>query len=726
MWLTIDQVEELGITRRWVEKKLAAGGWEWRYSGPRGRNGRQRREVLLTSLPSELQWRWKQRQRVLNGEPQASTQEESATDTKLDGLTAALQRLPIDMREAFMAEARRLALIVERFDAMTPKRQTHPTTGKHEFVAAVLALCEEAACTDQVVLAQEPHRAQCPSPYTLDGWSRRFKKDGLLTFFRSAPCLESKKRDRRKAVISEAAVEWVNKSWRNFPSPRACYKALVKRAKKEKWKIPSEAWLYRRYKNIFPVVATAVFQGDKLYTSRHKPFTPRTVADIDALQMLCGDHHVLDVHCWIEEARLLVRLWLTAWQDIRTGLIWGYHLDTTPSSYTIGCAYANGVRNFYAQPCSRPEDGYFSYLYTDNGKDYKSKNLNGEIEVHKQAARIDGGLQMLLMQRGVGIANDADVKQFFARNYNGREKPIERAFNDLAHSIQNNFYRTGWCGRSTTDRPDSWRDLYKRHMKAVKKNQPSPFPADTAIRGFIAEWIHEYNTSQHTRSNLGGKRIVPLEEYQRLYTTRYEIKDQTLALMLMKPAQGTLKKDGVWLFGSYYWHDAMSEFKGRKGPDGKALQMEVRYTDEDYNQVWVLLPDGRIVEAVRLAQSSILNPNKETQKAVAQMIRHERQVINDFQLIAQSNLRGENVEDRVAQLIQVEQPQELPIAVNAEGEQLAPQGRVQKLTRFDGPKLRSVSQKRTVTTTEVSSVDVDSSIFDAPGRGRVSEFDFDE
>jgi hypothetical protein len=727
MWISVDEIVALGRARRKVLVNIASGKWESREAGV-GRNGKPVREVALASLPVDLQREYLRQQQPVEPESDVNgqTPEEdtpSSPDSQLAKLTQALSRYPQATREAYINEVNRLDRIVLRYDALNPKR-TRDAHDNLDFTPEVKALCREAVCSEPLILAREPKRGKVPSPFSLDRWSRRRKAEGLITYLRATPTATTNKVDKRKAQISPDAAEWLNDNWRNSPSPKKLYEKLQKKARVSRWKIPSYSWLYLKYKAIFPVVRTAVFQTDKIYQSLHKPYVPRSVADLDALQMLCGDHHVLDVHCWIEETKQLVRLWLTAWQDMRTGLFWGYHLDVTPSSYTIGCAYANGVRSFYAQPCSRPDESFHSYLYTDNGKDYKSRNLKGEVEVHKQAARIEGGLQMLLTQQGVGLASDADVKQFFARNYNGREKPIERAFKDLADSIQHDFFRSGWCGRSTSDRPDSWRDLYARHVKAAKRGQTSPFPTDRDIRAWVADWIHKYNTSVHTRANLGGAKIVPLAEYQRLYTTRYEISDSTLALMLMKPTRGALKKDGVWCLGSHYWHEAMSEFKGQRAADGKFLQLEVRYTDEDYRQVWVLLPNGVLVEATRLAPSSVLTPNKETHAAVAQMIKHERGVINQFQLIQQSNMRGESVEDRVAQLIEVEQPmeEELPLAVNASDTQ----SRVQKIGRLDGKKLRAVQPRSKVTSEQVSSVAADVEIFETPEVGRVSEFDYED
>jgi hypothetical protein len=50
----------------------------------------------------------------------------------------------------------------------------------------------------------------------------------------------------------------------------------------------------------------------------------------------------------------------------------------------------------------------------------------------------------------------------------------------------------------------------------------------------LADFITKYNSSTHTRTTLGSRKVIPVEEYKRLYTTRYEIDRDTLALLLMK------------------------------------------------------------------------------------------------------------------------------------------------------------------------------------------------
>jgi hypothetical protein len=728
-WLSVDDVVALGRSRRKVQVNIASGKWPSREFGT-GRNGKPVRKVALSSLPADLQQRWAEKHRAAAAElvdeslDTTFSPSTNSADDSLDQLTRALSGYSAAERDAWISEALRLNSLVDRYEAIAKKRRMIGD-GRPEFVPEVKALCREAVCTNQIILDALAERSRREpkdrsskevSPHTLDEWTRKRKRVGLLAFVRSRPAMNSAD-DGRLAEITPAAIEWLEANWRRYPIATKCYQKWAEAAKKHRWNIPAVSWLKRRYKNISPVVKTAVFLGDKQYTGKYKPFLPRTRDDLAALQMLCGDHHVLDVFCWSDQLKALVRLWFTAWQDMGTSLIWGTHLDYTPSSFTIGCAYANGVRTFGAQPPSL--DGYQSCIYTDNGKDYRSRNIKGDIETHQRAAAVTGGLELLLTQRGVGLANDADIKQVLARNYNGREKPIERTFKDLADHIQSEFFNSGWCGRSTDKKPDAYRDLYTRHQKAIKRGAPSPFPSEAEVRLCVGEWVESYNTTAHERSHLNGAKAVPLEDYNRLYTTRYDIRETTLALMVMKTTRGPLGKNGVVALGASYWHDELSKWKGRRAA-GKPLQLEVRYIDSDYRTAWIVLPDGGICEAQRVGLSSMLTPSKESLKAVSERMRSERSLIKNATLLQQSIWRGESVEDRiVAEMPTEEFEQELPIAV---GENRQGGASVHLFNRLDA-KRHPAPVTRLVTAADVASVEADEGIFSSEGPSRVKEFD---
>ncbi|MGH9943323.1 MAG: Mu transposase C-terminal domain-containing protein, partial [Pyrinomonadaceae bacterium] len=593
MWLTIDEVVMLGRSKRRVELKLASGEWQSRDSGQRGRNGKPIREVLLSSLPADMQRSYLQGTKPAEVESPSAAGCGSADDATVR-LQATLVKLPLEERDAWLAEAQRLMRIVERYEAINPRQQLNPATGKREFVPAVFALCEEAQCSEQLILNREPHRAQSPSPYTLDGWWRKSKQDGPLAFLRSTLVQQSKqKRDRRKAVISPAAVEWVNKNWRSYRNPRHLYKELVKRSRRENWTIPSESWVYRLWRNMPSVVKAIQLNGQKAYTSKYAPYVPRDCSDLEALQVLCGDHSQRDVTVLLKDGTI-ARPWLTLWQDIRTGLLWGWHLDLVPSSNTAGLAYADGVRNFGAQPLSRPDDEFFSYIYTDQGGDYKSKNWDGQVlTVHKSAMRIEGGLEVLRSQRKVGFVDEMDLKHLLARGYNAREKPVERVHRDISDWEQNSFDE--FCGRDAKNKPELWRSMWAQHQQFAKgKRSESPFMAIDDYREALAGFIQEYNSTEHQRVTLNNATVIPLEEYERLYVAKYgriEIAEEALALLLMKPKSCKVGKNGVEPLrrGQAYLHPAMSAWKDH--------YVEVRYTENDYSRVWVIFPGGEICEA---------------------------------------------------------------------------------------------------------------------------------
>ncbi len=101
------------------------------------------------------------------------------------GLGASLQRLSPFERPVWLAQARRLLKIVEAYNSIRKKRWLNPCTGKFEFVKEGFELCEQAKCSDPIILRREPHRARALSPYTLDGWARSFQRKGVISSFRS-------------------------------------------------------------------------------------------------------------------------------------------------------------------------------------------------------------------------------------------------------------------------------------------------------------------------------------------------------------------------------------------------------------------------------------------------------------------------------------------------------------------------------------------------------------
>jgi len=276
----------------------------------------------------------------------------------------------------------------------------------------------------------------------------------------------------------------------------------------------------------------------------------------------------------------LKRPWLTAWYDLRTGLIWGWHLDLVPSSQTAALAYANGVETFGAQPPSRPGDDFQSYVYTDRGRDYLSHHWDGRVlAVHERAMRLDGGLELICHQRRVGVLDDLSLRHLVARGRNPKEKPVERVFRDFTAWEENCFAE--FCGRDPARRPDRCRRLYARHerLPSERRAVDSPFVTFDKYRASLARHVVRYNSAAHRRPTLGGQGLVPLEEYRRLYTTRYEIRQETLALLLMRAERRRVRKNGVQCFQSswFYYHEALAEFKG--------ADVEVRYADGDYSRV---------------------------------------------------------------------------------------------------------------------------------------------
>jgi len=150
----------------------------------------------------------------------------------------------------------------------------------------------------------------------------------------------------------------------------------------------------------------------------------------------------------------------------------------------------------------------------------------------------------------------------------------------------------------------------------------------------------------------------------------------------------------------------MSEFKDHS--------VEIRYSDEDYSRIWVVLPKGGVCEASLTTPTSLLKPDRKTLETVAAARAREKKIIRDYQLIQQSAIRGEDTEERVGQLLNA--PQDSPDSSGAPA-------RVHLLNRLDHRPLRIAPDSRTVTAADVAATQADLTILET---SPISEVDLYE
>ncbi len=325
-------------------------------------------------------------------------------------------------------------------------------------------------------------------------------------------------------------------------------------------------------------------------------------------------------------------------------LIWGWHVSLQPSAQTALIAYVNGVREWGAQPPSNPETGYSSYVYTDNGKDYKSLRFDGAVLVtHARAMSLgDGAWEYVQGETRASLVDDMEIQQIFAAPYAAWQKPVERTHRDLHESEKDIFWTRGYCGNTPDHRPDQHRSLVKAHERAIARGEASPFPTLEEYRQAMRGWIEEYNTTVHRRSTLGGQEVVPKQEYYRLYTTVHTVSETALRLMLARPIQRTIGKGGeISLESCYFRHERLAAAQRREG-----VKVEVRYNPDDLSSCWVKLPEGDWIQAPQVPVRGVVSANTEEIKRRREAETRERLLLRESQELISALLRGDTREER--------------------------------------------------------------------------------
>jgi len=209
----------------------------------------------------------------------------------------------------------------------------------------------------------------------------------------------------------------------------------------------------RRYINSLPkAVKILRREGEKAYNDKAAPSIRRDFDALHPMQIVSADHHILDLLCRHPQKGTPFRPWLTMIIDYRSRKPLGWQIAITPNRYTILAALEQCIENYGA-----PKE-----IHIDNGKDFKSKLLNGQKVKIKNADPLIEEETIELQ----GVFGRLGARVHFAQAYRAQAKPVERFFRVVSETFSKEF--PSYTGSNTSDRPADIA-LYYRRIKGQKK-----------------------------------------------------------------------------------------------------------------------------------------------------------------------------------------------------------------------------------------------------------------
>lgn len=246
-----------------------------------------------------------------------------------------------------------------------------------------------------------------------------------------------------------------------------------------------------------------------------------------------GDHHVMDFYACDDEGRV-GRPWLTAWQDRRSGAIVGCAYSFNPNSSTIAAALVHGMKKKPGVPFSgRPET-----ILIDNGRDYRSKFLNGSPKnaVEETPETYRRNCEGLFQQLGIEV--------HFARAYTPWSKPIERFFGTFADRFSRN--QPSWLGRNANERPATWQREVKKLIAEGK------IPTLETVKEETEKFLDWYHGKEQESLNSS-----PIEVYNTAPKFEGAIPtDRALAFLLMNQVERKIFPTGIQINNRFYANES--------------------------------------------------------------------------------------------------------------------------------------------------------------------------
>lgn len=305
--------------------------------------------------------------------------------------------------------------------------------------------------------------------------------------------------------------------------------------------LPSRAILRARAAEMDPGLATLCNKGQRAYDAAFIPKARRDVESLASCDEWDGDERTLDVMIRVRTARgwkPTRNVKLTAWRDMRSGMITGWTVALHADSNTILGSLKMGIRDV----------GKPLRLRTDWGRDYQK--AVGHVHTKRwKLDEFDGArIGNVLEQLGIECRP--------VEPYHPQSKPIESLFARLKSDIDKAF--ASFTGGSPAERREDFSDWVRGNLHLL--------PTLDELIAVVGAGIEAYNnTPQNTPAMFGYTPVYAMEVF-RDGPARTETQEALDFLFCDFVGPKVVRRDGIRWRNQYYGFgdDRLIKMQGRK------------------------------------------------------------------------------------------------------------------------------------------------------------------
>jgi transposase InsO family protein len=372
-------------------------------------------------------------------------------------------------------------------------------------------------------------------------------------------------------------VVWNEEAWlffiRNALTPgckiKIAWSRTKRQAEKEGWGvIPSYDTAKNYFRKLDQDVVTLVKEGEtalkvKSPTAiRDYNFPLHTIWSADGRRM---DLMVIDTKGKYGPAGRVFRLWIYAFQEVRSRMLVGYVLGASLDADLVRGAFLNALKTTGLLIPRK--------IHPDNGMEIAAKPNTGGAPWRRR-----GGVQE---DEIIGIFPMLGIEVVWASVAHGQTKPVERLFGTLAQMVETRpEFRGAYCGNSAETKPEEF---------------GTPVPVEL-VEQALNEEIAAYHRTPHRGHGMGGK--SPLQVYAEQIkmpgVAVRKISQAQLRLCTYSAVPITIRRNASFtILGASYWSEGTTKLAPGKG-------YYARYNPQNLSDpVHVYRKEKHLCEAVR-------------------------------------------------------------------------------------------------------------------------------